>query len=567
MLEWDFAFSCRETKVFHKLYNKDMSRSPSRYALQELIGWENFEKLGTSILYGMGFKDIKSAGGVKDGGEDAAVYTSDGDTTVIQISQEKDPLKETKAKKKSKFWREYEKWADNKKIKKFVFVSNQPLGSKKTSLMEALKNPSVDMYGIDELVNFLDYNDTGKEIKKQYAIFDKDLHEVFGAEDQNKKLNDIATIINQDEHYHIDTILASSSSRPRMPGSAFSTQDGQVIKYFTPKSYEDYLQAPAVVNVTLSGKREEVEKYMNAIRSGVRIQIPPEFVKDLKFKVGDKVFMDGTKEKATLYVAPVPDNEPRILILRSKKEPDASIRSTLKLVDKTLEEVVMNNYAAKEPIDVEARFSPEGQLKINYKFQLHRCRDAAVAYQYARIFNAIQQDTVELLIDDKGIERKLIDIPKRGGEPLSKGYERALRDMARIQDFFKVRIPNPLTEDVKLEKNDYWSIQTLAKIIDDGKAEIDVNNLSFVLLRNDIDKLREQTAGEGAMAFGGDPKLNLLSILGVTEFPNIELILPKTKVEVTDLGDGTAKLDVDALEKPFLRYFERKTYTPEATWS
>lgn len=544
-----------------------MSRSPSRYALQELIGWEDFEKLGTSVLYGMGFKDIKSAGGVRDGGKDAAVYMSNGATTVIQISQEKDPLKKTSTKKKSKFWREYERWTDNKKITKFVFVSNQPLGSKKTDLMETLTNPSVDLYGIDELVNFLDYSATGKEIKKEYAIFDKDLHEVFGADDQNKKLNEIAPIINQDEHFHVDTVLASSNSRPNMPGSVFSTQDGQIIKYFTPKSYDDYLRAPAVVNVTLSGKREEVEKYMNALRSGVRIQIPPEFVKDLEFKVGDKVFMGSAKEKATLSVAPVPDNEPRIFMLRSKKEPNASIRSTLKLLDKTLEEVSMNNYAAKEPIDVEARFSPKGQLKINYKFQLHRCRDAVTAYQYARIFNAIQQDTVELLIDDKGIERKLIDIPKRGGKPLSESYVRVLRDMARIQDFFKVRIPNPLTEEAKLEKNDYWSIQTLAKIIDEGRAEINVNNLSFILLHKDIDKLREQTHGEGAMALGGSPKLNLLSILGVTEFPNIELIIPRTKVEVTDLGDGTARLDVDALEKPFLSYSEREPDIPKATWS
>lgn len=544
-----------------------MSRSPSKYALQELIGWEDFEKLGTSILYGMGFTDIKSAGGVKDGGKDAAVYTSNGEEIVIQISQEKDPLKESKSKKKSKFWREYEKWADDKKITKFVFVSNQPLGSKKTRLMETLGNPPVDMFGIDELVNFLDYNDTGREIKKQYAIFDKDLHEVFGAEDQTQKLNDIATIINRDKHYHIDTVLASSGLRPKMPGSVFSTQDGQVIKYFTPKSNNDYLKAPAVVNVTLSGKREEVDKYMRAIRSGARIQIPKEFVKDFQFKVGNKVFMDGSKEKATLYVAPVPDNEPRILILRSRKEPDVFILSTLKLVDKTLDEVVMNNYAAKEPMDVEARFTPKGQLKLNYKFQLHRCRDAVIAYQYARIFNAIQQDTVELILDDKGIERKLVDIPKRGGEPLSEGYERMLRDMSRIQEFFKVRIPNPLTEEVELSKKDKWSIQTLIKIIDKGKADIEVNNLSFVLLRNDIDNLRKQTASEGAMAFGGDAKLNLLSVLGVTEFPNIELILPRTKVEITDLGDGTARLDVDAVEKPFLRYFKPEPNVPEAAWS
>lgn len=553
--------------MFRKLYNEDMSRSPTRYALQELIGWDDFEKLGTSILYGMGFENIKSAGGTKDGGKDAAVYMSNGDTIVIQISQEKEPLKETKAKKKSKFWREYERWADNESVTKFIFVSNQNLGNKKNTLIETLKNPHVDMFGIDELVNFLDYKDTGKDIKKQYAIFDKDLHEVFGAEDQNKKLNDIATVINQDEHYHIDTILASSGVQPKIPGSVFSAQDGQVIKYFTPKSLEDYEKAPAVVNVTLAGKREDIEKYMSAIRSGVRTQIPPEFVKDLKFKLGDKVLMDGVEGKPTLYVGPVPDNEPRVIIMRSKGNPDVSIRSTLKIVDKTLEEVVMNNHAAKEPIDVEARFSPSGQLKMSYKFQLHRCRDAAIAYQYARIFNAIQLDTVELLIDDKGIERKLIDIPKRGGEPLSEWYENALHDMARIQNFFKVRIPNPLVDGVNIEANDRWSIDILAKIIDEGKAELDISNLSFVLLRNDIDKLREQTAGEGAMAFGGEPKLNLLSILGVTDFPNLELILPRTKTEVTDLGDGMARLDVDALEKPFLRYFERESDMPKATWS
>ena len=152
-----------------------MSRNPTRYALHELIGWEEFEKLGTSILYGMGFKDIKSAGGVKDGGKDAAIYTSDGGTIVIQISQEKDPLKEVKSssKKKSKFWREYDKWVGNKKIRQFVFLSNQALGSKKNTLMETLKDPPVDIYSIDELVNFLDYTDTGKEIKKQYAILIK----------------------------------------------------------------------------------------------------------------------------------------------------------------------------------------------------------------------------------------------------------------------------------------------------------------------------------------------------------------------------------------------------------
>lgn len=544
-----------------------MSRSPSRYALQELIGWEDFEKLGTSILYGMGFKNIKSAGGVKDGGKDAAVYTSDGDTIVIQISQEKEPLKESKSKKKSKFWREYEKWTDNKKVTKFVFVSNQSLGSKKTNLIETLKNPLVDMYGIDELVNFLDYNDTGKEIKKQYAIFDKDLHEVFGADNQNEKLNKVAEVIGQDEHYNIHTLLSPLSSHPKIPGTVFSMQDGQVVKYFTPKSYEDYLQAVPTVNLTLAGKREDVEKYMLAIRSGVGVQIPDILIKDFKFTVGDTVYIDGAKNKATLHVSPVPDDKPRIFILRSTVEPENAIRSTLQLVDRTLEEVVLNNFGAKEPIDMEVRFNGQNEFKLSYTLQLDRCRDAVVAYQYARIYNAIQTETVELLIDDDDIERKIVEVPKRDSKPLSEEYLGGLHDLARIQQFYKVRIPNPLARQNDFTNNDYWSIETLTKIIDQGMAEIGVTNLSFVLLRNDIDELREETSSESAMVFRGDTKLNMLSVLGVTEFPNIELILPKTKVEVTDLGDGSARLDVDILEKSFLRYFERKPDAPEVSWS
>jgi hypothetical protein len=544
-----------------------MSRNPSRYALQELIGWEEFEKLGTSILYGKGFKDIKSAGGVKDGGKDAAVYTSNGDTIVIQISQEKEPLKETKSQKKSKFWREYEKWADNKKVTKFVFLSNQGLGSKKTTLIETLKNPHVDILGIDELVNFLDYDDIGKEIKKQYAIFDKDLHEVFGAENQNEKLNKIAEVVGRDEHYNIHTLLSPLSSQPKIPGTVFSMQDGQVVKYFTPKSYDDYLQAVPTVNLTLAGKREDVEKYMLAIRSGVGAQIPDNFIKEFKFTVGEKVYIDGAKNKATLHVSPVPDDKPRIFVLRSTVEPENSIRSTLKLVSRTLEEVVLNNFEEKEPIDMEVRFTGQNEFKLNYTLQFDRCRDAVVAYQYARIYNAIQTETVELLIDDDGIERKIVEVPKRNSKPLSEEYLDGLHDLARIQQFYKVRIPNPLAKQNDFTKDDYWSIETLAKIIDEGQAEIGITNLSFVLLRSDIDKLREETSGESAMALGADTKLNMLSVLGVTEFPNLELILPKTKVEVTDLGDDTARLDVDILEKPYLRYFERKPDTPEVSWS
>lgn len=543
-----------------------MSRNPTRYALQELIGWEDFEKLATSVLYGMGFTDIKSAGGTKDGGKDAAVYKSNGDTIVVQISQEKDPLKETKAKKKSKFWREYEKWANDDKIVQFIFVSNQNLGNKKNTLIETLKSPPVDMYGIDELVNYLDYDETGKDIKKQYAISDKDLHEVFGAEDQDSKLNEVASVINQDEHYHIDTVLALSETPPNKPGAIFSTQTGQVIKYFTPKSYEDFLKAPPSVKVTLTAKRDELDQYMNSIRAGVGIQILSDHIKDIKFRVGDKILMDGVESKPVIKVSPVPDDKPRIIILRSKSDPDVAIRLTLKLTDKTLDEAVMNNYAAKEPIDIEARFNPKGELRMNYKFQLHRCRDAVVANRYVRIFNAVQHDTVELLIDDDGIERKLVEMPKHDGEPFSEGYGQLLSAMARIQDFFKVRIPNPLKEDIQITDSDRWSIGILNKIIDDGKADISVNSLSFVLLHDGVDKIRE-TAKEGVMALGSGSKLNMLSILGVTEFPNLELIVPKMTSVITDLGDGTSRVDVTILEKPYLRFVQEQFAVPTPSTS
>jgi len=544
-----------------------MSRSPTRYALEKLIGWEEFERLGTSVLYGMGFKDVKSAGGVKDGGKDAAIYTSDGGTIVIQISQEQNPLKEVKptTKKKSKFWREYKRWAGNKKIVKFLFLSNQDLGNKKTDLMENLNDPPVDMYGIDELVNFLDYNDTGKEIKKQYAILDKDLHEVFGADDQNEKLNKVAEVISQDEHYNIHTLLAPPNTQPQIPGSIFSMQDGQVVKYFAPKSYDHYLQAIPTVNVTLSGKREDIEKYMNAIRSGASMQIPAEAVKDFKFQVGDKIFMEGATKKATLHVGPVPDNKPRIFILRSTKNPDIIIRSTLKMIDRTLEEVILNNFEAKEPLDAEARHTPDGKFNVHYAFQLDRCRDAAVAYQYAQIYNAIQCETMEILIDDDGIERKIVEIPSRGGKPLSEEYIEALRNLGRIQQFFKVRLPNPFG-DRQLEESDYYNIQLLTEIIDRGKTDINLTNASLVLLRDDIEKIREEMAGEKAMALGGSHDMKLISILGVSDFPTIQLIVPKAKVDVTDLKDGTSKLDVNILEQAYLRHYEGEPQPPSVSW-
>ncbi|HYH13924.1 MAG TPA: restriction endonuclease, partial [Flavisolibacter sp.] len=113
-------------------------RNPTRYTLQELIGWEEFERLCCSFLFAKGHKDIQFAGKVKDGGRDAVVLHGKNERIIFQISKEKDPLLDNRAtrKKPSKFWREYTKWQGSKRTKKFVFVSSESLGSQKIDLMK-----------------------------------------------------------------------------------------------------------------------------------------------------------------------------------------------------------------------------------------------------------------------------------------------------------------------------------------------------------------------------------------------------------------------------------------------
>lgn len=286
-------------------------------------------------------------------------------------------------------------WRDNKSIKKFIFLSNQDLGNQKITLMEALKKPPVDIYGIDELVNFLDYKDVGKDIKKQYAIFDKDLHEVIGADNQVEKLNSIARVINNDVNYNITTLLSPPKGMSKVAGTVFSMQEGDVIKYFVPKSRDHYLQAIPTGTIILSGLREEIEQYLKAIHAGIEISVPSHLVSDFELKVGDKVVADNSEGKASLTIGAVPDKKPRVLILRSTSDPTNEVRSALHVIERTLEEIVMNNHDKNEPLDFEVRTTTERQFTANFKFQLERCRDAVAVYKYARLYNALQTETLE----------------------------------------------------------------------------------------------------------------------------------------------------------------------------
>lgn len=533
------------------------------------MGWDQFEKLGTSFLYAKGVKDIKSAGGTKDGGKDAAVFLGGDGTIIVQISQEKEPLKvvTVKAQRKSKFWREYDKWKDNEKVKQFIFVSSQPLGNQKIKLMQDLKSPPVDIYGLDDLVNFLDYDDNGKEMKKQYAIFDKDLHEVFGADNQNEKLNSVAKVINNDTHYHVTTVLSPSEQMITPAGTVFSMQEGDVIKYFIPKSLEDYQQAIPVGNVTITGTKAEVDQHLKAIRTGVGTTIPNELISNYVLRVGDRVIADGSKGMPSITVGAVPDRKPRIIILRSVSDPTNEVRSTLHVTERTLDEIIMNNHDKNEPLDFEVRATAERKLTANFKFQLERCRDAVVAYKYARIYNALHSEELELLVDDDGIERPIARVAKNEGLPLDADYMEVLHKLARIQQFYKVRLPNALAESVVLKKSDARNAELLVKVIDEGKADINgLNSLSFTLMYENNDELLKATDREIMLAFGDMQKLQFLSVLGVNNFPMLQLILPKAKIEATQLKDGESKLEVAILEKPYLRLFTGDSQPPAATW-
>jgi hypothetical protein len=82
-----------------------LMREYTKYALQEIIGWKEFEDICTDYLYSNhSYKTIRQAGRTSDGGRDSVVLLHDNiDDIVFAFSMGKDPL----GGDSSKFYREY----------------------------------------------------------------------------------------------------------------------------------------------------------------------------------------------------------------------------------------------------------------------------------------------------------------------------------------------------------------------------------------------------------------------------------------------------------------------------
>jgi hypothetical protein len=141
-------------------------REHTKWVLQEVVGWQEFEGICTDYLYCQhGYTNIRQAGKTRDGGRDAVVLHVKDEAIVFAFSMEQNPL----AGQSSKFHREYDLWKD-KPLEMFVFISNQDLGAKKIDLQKQLSKPPVNIFDITDLVRFLDFTDNGKEAKQKYGI-------------------------------------------------------------------------------------------------------------------------------------------------------------------------------------------------------------------------------------------------------------------------------------------------------------------------------------------------------------------------------------------------------------
>lgn len=141
-------------------------REYTKWALQEVVGWEEFERICTDFLYCQhGFENIRQAGGTRDGGRDAVILHDDIEAIVFAFSMEQNPL----AGGSSKFFREYSRWTD-KHQNKFVFISNQDLGARKIDLQQQLSEPPVEIFDITDLVRFLDLTPEGNKVKQNYGL-------------------------------------------------------------------------------------------------------------------------------------------------------------------------------------------------------------------------------------------------------------------------------------------------------------------------------------------------------------------------------------------------------------
>lgn len=141
-------------------------REYTKWALQEAVGWQEFEDICTDYLYcQQGYTNIRQAGKNRDGGRDAVVLHDKNEDIVFAFSMEQNPL----AGQSSKFYREYSRWKD-KPLNKFVFVSNQDLGVKKIDFEKQLRRPPVGVFDITDLVRFLDLTQEGNTVKQKYGL-------------------------------------------------------------------------------------------------------------------------------------------------------------------------------------------------------------------------------------------------------------------------------------------------------------------------------------------------------------------------------------------------------------
>lgn len=141
-------------------------REYTKYALQEVVGWREFEDICTVYLYCQhAYTNIRQAGRIRDGGRDAVVVHDKEEDIVFAFSMEEDPLRG----ESGKFYREYSAWRD-KPLKKFVFVSSQDLGARKIDAPKQLSSPPVEIYDVTDLVRFLELTSDGRSVKQTYGL-------------------------------------------------------------------------------------------------------------------------------------------------------------------------------------------------------------------------------------------------------------------------------------------------------------------------------------------------------------------------------------------------------------
>ncbi len=525
-------------------------KDSTKYTLQQSLGWQQFESICYDFMRGRGYSKIQKVGNVADGGIDAIILRDGIEVIIFQFSQEANPLR-----KGGKFWKEYKKWKGKTGLESFVFVSNRELGIKKIEIQKDLKSPIVTIFDVTDIVHFLDNEPAGITAKRNHAIFAKDLEEVFGAEDRLKKLSEVAEVVNVDEHYDVETLLSEQGQITR-PGAAFSIRQGKAIQFFTPKSKDDFKKALPNGSFELTfpnspeGKKLHNE-FQSYLRTGSSVSIPSINVRNARFKLGNKLIYDGGEKDTSLQLRTAPSETGRLFVWRTLKDKQTLLEKELFISKAGSEEVTFDNISGETALDIELVFNIKN-LALTFNCYLHkeRCFDVHEAYQILNFFSKINQDEIDILIYDKGIELPICNLPPMNATKVPASYLELLKTMDEIQNFFKRRFPNPLVR--KLEKSDVVSTYLLHEIIEKGKAEFPIKTLSFCLSPHDAERM-DTSAEINSLALRYHNEQKLLSILGVTDFSNLELVAPRARCKKSPTKDGSGvQVDVDVLETPYL---------------